>query len=199
MEKPIKIEKDYFVCPQEAFDIVGQESYGANWDNIIVSQTDSEAYEIVVGNLLAALKSGMVSASWHRFDQPHRLTSIMANGEFFQINLVKDCIHLDAFAGEPIECGINELELREFIRGFAENRTSPTAKAEADCFVYIVKLIETGGQISPIQSLQFLAKRDIPRLSIAAFRRARTKAFKKKGLYHLMKAGRPPRKKSSGA
>lgn len=179
-----------FVSPVEAFQVVGQESFGPDWDANCILNNDSELRRVALNNLRLALQSGTVQALWYGDQREHPLTPIEAAGEFFKIDLERDCINLSVFAGEPIRAGIHADDLKAFIRNAIETSPATTVGAETACRRWIVARIRNGERVRPTAFLWDEARREFPRLSERAFKRARRAAMQETGT-DLDKGGRP--------
>lgn len=170
---------------------MGQESFGSDWSEDCINDEDSELRRVALKNLHLALQSGHVQAFWHDFDHERPLKSIDAAGEFFRIDLERDCINLSFFAGQPIQAGVHADDLREFIRNSLDASPAPTVGAETACRRWIVTRIRNGERVKPTGFLWAEAQREFPRLSQRAFKRARQDAIEETGSTDLGKGGRP--------
>ena len=189
----VEIQKKMFVSPVEAFQIVGQESFGSNWNDACINDEDSELRQIALKNLRLALQSGYVQALRHDFDYERPLTAIDAAGEYFKIDLERNCINLSFFAGQPIQARIHVDDLRAFIRNNLDATPAPIIRDETECSRWIVARIRNGERVKPKALLWAEAKREFPNLSERAFNRAREVANEKTGA-DLHKGGRPKHK-----
>lgn len=169
---------------------MGQESFGPDWDADCAQDKDSELRRVALKNLRLALQSGAVQALWHGDQRGHPLTPIEAAGEFFKIDLERDCINLSAFAGEPIRAGIHTDDLKAFLRNAIDASPATTVGAETACRKWIVARIRNGERVRPTAFLWDEARREFPRLSERAFRRARRASIEETGA-DLNKGGRP--------
>lgn len=185
-----EINKTYFVSPIEAFQIVGQESFGPGWISDCIDDPESEQRRIALQNLRLALESGQVGAVWHDFDFEHDLKPADAAGEFFRINLTKNCIHLSFYASKPIECRINADDLRNFIRTEGKLPNKLTMGAEMGCLRWLVSKMQSDQVIPSNKHLWPMAKQQFPNLSHAAYVRARKRAIDQTGRKDLSKSGR---------
>lgn len=190
-----EITKKYFVSPVEAFQIVGRESFGSNWQESCIADKNSEFREIALKNLRLALQSDHVRAFWHDFDYERELTPVDAAGEFFRINLDKNCIHLSFYAGQPIQCGVHAEDLIAFIRAHGELSPATTAKDISECRKWIVARIRNGEKVSPVALLKEEAKTKFPSISDRGFLKARDAAIIETGRIDLNAPGRPPQSK----
>jgi hypothetical protein len=181
--------KSIFVKPREAFQIAGQESFGSSWEPSFIDDPDSPFHQTALRNLRAALESGKVVASYHNFDTEHLLQPYQAAGEFFHINLAKDCIHLAD--GAPQQCKINAEELADFIRSHATGGPRLTAGAVTHCYGWLVEVMQTGERVPPKAALFEQAKSKFPGLSWTGFEGARTRAIEATGRHELRAPGRP--------
>ncbi|MDC1198833.1 hypothetical protein N8071_00455 [bacterium] len=173
----VKIERAYFISPREAFQIVGAESFRSSWDPSCAEDEDSEQRHVALNNLRAALESGRVQAYWHDFDYERPLRPYEAAGEFFQINLKKDCIHLSFFAGKPIQCGISREDLLAFIRSASADSSKFIIGAERACERWLVSRFRSDDKIPKSDVLLDQVRTNFPRLSKAGYLRARKRAI----------------------
>lgn len=180
-----------FVSPVEAFQIVGHESFGSSWSVHCINDEDSEHRSVALANLCLALQSGQVDAFWNRFDYERPLKPIEAAGEFFKIDLERDCINLSFFASEPIQAGIHADDLKAFVRNNLDASLAPTVGDETACRKWIVMRIRNEERVTPTRFLWTEAKRKFPRLSRRAFSRARRAAIIETGRVDISKGGRP--------
>ena len=156
------------MSPVEAFQIVGRQSFGPNWDPDSVNDADSDQRRIALQNLRAALQSGQVSAFWHDWDYERELTPVDAAGEFFRVNLEDNCIHLSFFAGKPIQCGIHADQLATFIQSEGATSTKLTVGAESACFQWLLAMMSGDGDIPTNETLWQMAQQEFPGLSIGS-------------------------------
>jgi hypothetical protein len=184
----IEIKTTYFVKPRAAFQIVGQESFGVSWQPEAIDDTESELRRIALANLRAALESGHVRAFLYDFRDEYPLDLREAAGEFFRINLDRDCVHLAD--GVPVECKIHSEDLVRFVR--EEGKPGKlTIGAQTACREWLVRRFSEGRGVPKREFLWAEAKVQFPGLSRAAFDRARAEAADDLGLEQLKSAGRP--------
>jgi hypothetical protein len=184
----IEIKTTYFVKPRAAFQIVGRESFGDSWRPEAVDEVESELRYAALSNLRAALQSGYVRAIWHDFVKEGWLDPRDAAGEFFNINLRDDCIHLHD--GAPVQCGIHSEDLLRFIQAEGK-RSKLTIGDETGCREWLAARFAEGEAVPTRAVLWAQAKAEYPKLSKAGFDRARAHAARALGRELLRSAGRP--------
>lgn len=118
---PIKIDKRYFVGLREAFDIVGQESFGAHWVGRSIEEPESDQHETARQNLWAAFQSAKVPIFINDGDiSPRRLTPRDVVGLYRTFDLKKDVYIIHPADGHGYICEIDADELRAFVRSHAD-------------------------------------------------------------------------------
>jgi hypothetical protein len=100
---------------REAFEVVGQLTFGSAWDPTCIDRPKNEQHIACKNNLIAAFEDESVEV--HKRDGDHRtpLKTSEIVGEFFAANLKTDRIYIDQTPGVDWECLTLERDLRRFI------------------------------------------------------------------------------------
>jgi hypothetical protein len=113
--KPIVAKRLRWLTLREAFEVVGQLTFGPAWDPTCIERPKDEQHIACKSNLIAAFQDESVEV--HKRDDDHRTplkTSEIA-GEFFTVNLKTDRIYIDQAPGVDWECLTLERDLRRFL------------------------------------------------------------------------------------
>ena len=186
-----------FVEPREAFQIVGQEAFGPNWQADWVDDAEAPEREIVLNYLRAALQSGQVAAHWATLDFTHSgdLSPQEADRAFFSIRLHENTIFHHSW-NEPVSCRIHKEQLRSFARGQGHRIVSATQLDADKCRDWLVEQFsDPNFQPPPMPDHLAQAKERFRRLSNAGYKKARKVAIEVTGRTDLLKPGR--RRKSN--
>lgn len=190
---PIEIKLKSYISPREAFEIVGQESFGQVWDTSIIEIPESEQFKICLSNLYKAFSSGEVSIfTTYGNDSPRSLHPIDTRGHFFTIDLEKNVVLNERTMPYGEHCEINAGQLRDFVRRHDPTRpvSSPVGKAEALSKEWLINLMSTNEPLAKKPQLKEEAKRRFGTGPVA-FDRAWQTAIEKTKRLDLIKAGRP--------
>jgi hypothetical protein len=185
----IEITKEMFVKPREAFQIAGRESFGPSWDPTCVDDEESPLRAIALRNLRAALESRAVEAFCHDFHTQYPLDPQEVAGEFFHINLVRNCVHLSD--GGPVECKIRVDDLIRFVREEGRVSAKLTIGDESAFREWLLTRVRARESIPNRAALWTEAKALFPRLSKASYGRVRAHVAKTPGGGALARPGRP--------
>lgn len=189
---PKIIETEVFIEPRDAFQVVGTEAYGPNWQASWIDDPQASERKLVLGYLRAALKSGHVAAHWSTLDfrNDGDLSPQEADREFFSIRLNENTVFHHSM-NEPVHCRIHKEQLRGFIRGQG-HRTVPATQFDANqCFEWLVEQFSDPEFQPPrVADHIILAKELFPRLSNEGYKQARKHAIQVTDRDDLAKGGR---------
>lgn len=181
-----------FIGPREAFEIVGQETFGDEWRPDYIDNSNCTEHRETLTILRNILRSGDVGAHWTTQDLKHfgDLQPKDADQEFFRIMLREDLVFHQGM-NEPVQCRIHAKELHRMLRGDEALPTNPTHRAKQQCFEWLVEMFsDEDRDIPPFALLRQEANELFPRLSDRAFKEARKSAIERTGRHDLAKAGR---------
>ncbi len=173
--------------------MVGQETYGPNWQADWIDAPASPEYKLVLQYLRAALKAGQVAAHWSTMDFRAKgdLTPQEADHEFFRIDVKNGCVFHDGM-NEPVRCRIHAEQLRSFMRN-QERRTAPPTQFAIDrCRDWLIQEFSDPTYQPPkLEDHWKMAEQRFERLSKRGFKDARKQAIEATGRHEIAKAGRP--------
>lgn len=189
---PKFINTEIFVDPRKAFEIVGQELFGQQWQENWLNDSDAPEQREILHHLRTALKSGQVAAHWSTFDFQHsgNLTPQEVDQEFFRFNLKNNwAFHHSINA--PVICKIHSKELLIFFNMQSGPKLPPTDLATKQCMQWLIEEFSNPAYSPPrTEELMRLAKAKFSRLSVRGYKTARRTAIAKTGRKDIGKAGR---------
>ena len=190
---PIQINTKFYVSPKEAFEIVGQESYGLEWDNSFIEKPESEQFKICLRNLYKAFESGEVSIfTTYGNGSPRQLEPVATRGYFFEIDLKRNVVMNEQTTPHGEYCEINVAQLREFIRRHDLERAVPLVvnKKEAACRSWLIDVMSSPAPVARKPQLMEYAQTNF-KIGPALFNRIWKAAIIKTGRIDLQRSGRP--------
>jgi len=186
------LEQKYFLSPREAVEqLVGPATFGGEWEPNI--DADDARMQGAIQNLQKVLQSGEVSATYTYGDGIEReLTAAKAAGDFFKIDLKRDCCYLDIEKYPPCGLKINKLSLELFLRKFESRAPKALIVDVVKCEAWIRSLIKPGKRLPTNEELLKAATAQFVTLTKAGFRQARANAIAAERRDDLRRGGRPP-------
>lgn len=192
MSKSPPPQANPFIGPRQAFEIVGQETFGDKWQPDCIEDPKCTEHRETLTILRNSLRSGDVSAHWTTLDLRHAddLRPQDADQEYFRFMLRENLVFHHGM-NEPVQCRIHAQQLRRILRGDDALPAHPTHRAKQQCFEWLVEMFsDQDREIPPFESLRRQAKKRFGKLSDLAFKEARKRAIDKTGRHDLAKAGR---------
>ena len=192
MPKSPPLHANPFIGPREAFEIVGQETFGDEWRSDYIDNPKCTEHRETLAILRNILRSGDVGAHWTTQNLKHigDLRPQDADQEFFRIMLRDDLVFHQGM-NEPVQGRIHAKQLHRILRGDEALPANPTHRAKLQCFEWLVEMFsDKEREIPSFALLRQQAKGQIENLSDLAFKEARKMAIERTGRHELAKAGR---------
>ncbi|QXT39431.1 hypothetical protein [Gymnodinialimonas ceratoperidinii] len=184
-----RITKPEFVDPREAFQIVGNLSFGRAWSEEFVWDEESPLRVDAMANLRLALESGKVRTTYFTGDRQRQLKATDAAAEFFTIELEKNSLWLDGPG--RVDARIHVEDLTAYIRSKVSGGKPSKLSDRSRCRDWIIERINNGEEVKPAAMLKEEARRVFPTLSFRSISDAREEAIVYTGRFDLKVAGRP--------
>jgi hypothetical protein len=142
---PIVAKRLRWLTLREAFEVVGQLTFGAAWDPTCIERPKDEQHIACKNNLIAAFEDETVEVHKRVGDHRTPLNIVEIAGEFFTVNLKTNRIYIGQTPGVDWECLTLERDLRRFLSNHDEESLRGHAKSNiiADYTKWLVHELAT--------------------------------------------------------